>query len=133
VGSVLELYMYKACIDSGVFNDIISSAVVDWDEVEGHANVYNEIDVVASRGVIPLFISCKTCEIKTDALNELAILADRFGGKGAKAVIATTEPCSAAARHRAAQLGIAIIDLEEMQSGKAAQRLQVIMNVRESL
>jgi len=133
VGSVLELYVYKACIDSGAFNDIIISAVIDWDGTVGKGSVSNEIDVVASRGVIPIFISCKTCEIKTDALNELAVLTDRFGGKGAKAAIATTEACNAAARHRAAQLGIAIIDLEELQSGKAAERIQVIMNVRESL
>jgi len=131
VGSVLELYMYKACIDSGAFNDVISSAVIDWDGTIGHGSVSNEIDVVASRGVIPFFISCKASEVKTDALNELAVLADRFGGKGAKAAIATTEPCNAAARHRAAQLGIAVIDLEELQSGKAAERIQVIMNVRD--
>ncbi len=133
VGSVLELYMYKACLDSGVFHDCISSAVVDWDEAVGQESVYNEIDVVATRGVIPLFISCKTCEVRTEALNELAVLADRFGGKGAKAVIATTEPCRAAARHRAAQLGITVIDLEELQSGRAADRLQVIMHVKDRL
>ena len=127
VGSVLELYSYKACIDSGIFNDVISSAVVRWDEVLGHGSVSNEVDVMAARGIIPLFISCKACDIKTEALNELAILRDRFGGKGAKAAIVTTEPCNAAARHRAAQLGIAVIDLEELKSGQMAQRLKVIM------
>ena len=127
VGSVLELYTYKACIDTGIFNDVISSAVVRWDDVLGHGSVTNEIDVMAARGVIPLFISCKACDIKTEALNELAILRDRFGGKGAKAAIVTTEPCNAAARHRAAQLGIAVIDLEELKSGQMAQRLKVIM------
>lgn len=129
VGSVLELYAYKACIDSGIFNDVISSAVVRWDDTVGHGRVSNEIDVMAARGVIPLFLSCKTSDIKTEALNELAILRDRFGGKGAKAAIVTTEPCHAAARHRAAQLGIAVIDLEELKSGQLVQRLKVIMKV----
>jgi len=127
VGSVLELYAYKACMDAGIFNDVISSAVVRWDDVLGHGSVSNEIDVMAARGVVPLFISCKTSEIKTEALNELAILRDRFGGKGAKAAIVTTEPCNAAARHRAAQLDIAVIDLEELKNGQMAQRLKVIM------
>lgn len=127
VGSVLELYSYKACIDAGIFNDVISSAVVRWDDVLGHGTVSNEIDVMATRGVIPIFISCKVSDIKTEALNELAILRDRFGGKGAKAAIVTTEPCNAAARHRAAQLGIAVIDLEELKSGHMSQRLKVIM------
>ena len=131
VGSVLELYVYKACLDAGIFNDIISSAVVRWDEVLGHGSVINEIDVMATRGVVPLFISCKVSDIKTEALNELAILRDRFGGKGAKAAIVSTERCNAAARHRAAQLGIAVIDRDELESGKLVYRLKVIMKVED--
>ena len=130
VGSVLELYVYKACLDTGIFNDVISSAVVRWDDNVGHGSVTNEIDVMAAKGVIPLFLSCKATDIKTEALNELAILRDRFGGKGAKAAIVTTEPCNAAARHRAAQLGIAVIDLEELQKGQLVQRLKVIMKAQ---
>jgi hypothetical protein len=130
MGSVLELYAYKACIDTGIFNDVISSAVVRWDDTLGHSSVSNEIDVMAARGVIPLFLSCKTCDIKTEALNELAILRDRFGGKGAKAAIVTTEPCNAAARHRAAQLGIAVIDLEELKNNQLMQRLKIIMKAQ---
>lgn len=127
VGSVLELYTYKACVDAAIFHDVISSAVVRWDDVLGHGSVLNEIDVMAARGVIPLFLSCKACDIKTEALNELAILRDRLGGKGAKAVIVTTESCNAAARHSAAQLGIAVIDLEELKTGQLVHRLKVIM------
>ena len=127
VGSVLELYVYKACLDAGIFNDMISSAVVRWDEVLGHGSVLNEIDVVATRGVVPLFISCKVSDVKTEALNELAILRDRFGGKGAKAAIVSTGRCNAAARHRAAQLGIAVIDRDELETGKLVYRLKVIM------
>ncbi len=132
VGSVLELYVYKACLDTGIFGDVISSAVVRWDDVLGHGNVSNEIDVMAARGVIPLFISCKVSDIKTEALNELAILRDRFGGKGAKAVIVSTSHCNAAARHRAAQLGIAVIDLEELKQGQLVHRLKVIMKAEAS-
>ena len=130
VGSVLELFTYKACMDAGIFNDVISSAVVRWDDTLGHSSVSNEIDVMAARGVVPLFLSCKATDIKTEALNELAILRDRFGGKGAKAAIVTTEPCNAAARHRAAQLGIAVIDLEELKDGQLVQRLKVIMKAQ---
>ena len=131
VGSVLELYVYKACLDANIFNDIISSAVVRWDGVLGHSSVMNEIDVVATRGVIPLFISCKVSDVKTEALNELAILRDRFGGKGAKAAIVSTGRCNAAARHRAAQLGITVIDRDELESGKLVYRLKVIMKVED--
>ena len=128
-GSVLELYMYRACIESGIFNDVVCSAVVAWDGTTGHGSVSNEIDVAAAKGITPIFISCKTCDIKTEALNELSVLKERFGGKGAKAVIVTTEECGAAARHRAAQLDMAVIDLEELSAGKAADRIKVIMKV----
>ena len=130
VGSVLELYAYKACLDAEIFHDVVSSAVVRWDDTLGHSSVSNEIDVAATRGVVSLFISCKTSEIHTEALNELAILKDRFGGKGAKAAIISTKRCNAAARHRAAQLGIAVIDLEELQNGQLVQRLKVIMKAQ---
>lgn len=129
VGSVLELYVYKACVDAEIFTDVVSSAVVDWDGKRGHETVSNEIDAVAARGVIPTFISCKACEVKTEALNELAILRDRFGGKGSKAIIVTTELCRASARHRAAQLGIAVIDLEELKNGSIVKRLKIINKV----
>lgn len=128
MGSVLELYSYKACLDAGIFGDVISSAVVRWDDAVGHSSVSNEIDVMAARGTVPLFISCKTTDIKTEALNELAILRDRFGGKGAKAAIITTEICNAAARHRAARLEIDVIDLEELKGGSVAERLKEIMS-----
>ena len=65
-------------------------------------------------------------------LNIRAWLRDRFGGKGAKAAIVSTERCNAAARHRAAQLGIAVIDRDELESGKLAYRLKVIMKVEEA-
>lgn len=130
VGSVLELYVYKACVDAGIFGDVISSAVVRWDDVVGHGSVTNEIDVMATRGVTPLFISCKACEVKTEALNELAILRDRFGGEGAKAAIVTTERCNAAARHRASELGITVIDLDELDKPQLIAHLKEIMKVQ---
>ncbi|MCQ2457314.1 MAG: hypothetical protein MJ142_01115 [Clostridia bacterium] len=133
IGSVLELYIYKACLDADIFHDVVSSAVVDWDSEDSSRAVTNEIDAVAGRGTLPVFISCKTCEIKTEALNELAILRDRFGGKGAKAVAVTSERCGSAARHRAAQLQIAVIDREELEQGKAAARLRVIMKIDDIL
>ena len=130
VGSVLELYVYKVCVDIGIFGDVVNSVIVDWDGTNGQGSVSNEIDVVAVRNVKPLFISCKACEIKTTAINELAVIKERFGGKGAKAAIVTTEHCTAAARHRAQQLGIAIIDIEELERGNLGNRLKILMKAK---
>lgn len=127
IGSVLELYIYKACIDTGLFNDVRTSAIVDWEGDNRQDNVTNEIDVMAMQGIVPLFISCKTCEISTEALNELAILRDRFGGNIAKAAIVTTKRCQNITRHRASELNIAVIDLEDIEHGDTKSLIAKLM------
>ena len=127
VGSVLELYVYKACLDSGLFQDVITSAIIDWEgDCTGNA-VSNELDVMCTRGVTPVFISCKTCDVKTEALNELAVLRDRFGGQIAKAVIVTAEKGGIAMRNRAAELNISVIDLNDLIRGRIGARIRNMM------
>ena len=127
VGSVLELYVYKACLDTGIFHDVITSAVVDWEGEGGQNAVTNEIDVMCTRGITPVFISCKTCDVKTEALNELAILRDRFGGNIAKAAIVTAEKGGAAMRNRASELGIDVIDINDLANNNMDNRLHRLM------
>ena len=127
VGSVLELYIYKACLDSRLFNDVITSAVVDWEDSGSQNAVTNELDVMCTRGTMPVFISCKTCDVKTEALNELAVLRDRFGGKSAKAAIVTAEKGGSAMRNRASELGIDVIDLHDLLNNRTGHRLQALM------
>ena len=124
VGSVLELYVWKACQDAGSFDDVILSAVVDWDGDEFAGTVTNELDVAATSGLIPVFLSCKTCEVKTEALNELAILRDRFGGQMARAAVVTSELGGSAMRSRAAELGIDVIDRTELEPQRLLPRLR---------
>ena len=127
MGSVLELQVYRACVLAGCFDDVVLSAVVNWRAGNKRDAVTNEIDVMAVRGVQPVFISCKTCEIKTEALNELAILRDRFGGKGSRAVIVTSAPGArgrAVMRQRAAELGIEVIEWNDLALDKLISRLK---------
>ena len=126
VGSVLELYTYKLCVDQAVFNDVRTSVVVDWESNVRRDSVTNEIDVMTVRGTTPMFISCKTCEVDTQALNELAILRDRFGGQGAKAAIITTKHSAAVTRNRAAELGITVIDQDDLRYRSAGERIRAL-------
>ena len=128
VGSVLELYVYKACLDSDLFNDVRTSAVVDWNVDGRNGAVSNELDVMCTQGITPVFISCKTCMIRTEALNELAVLRDRFGGQIARAAIVTAEPAGASARNRAAELNIRVIDLNDLQDGRLVLSIRRLMN-----
>ncbi len=128
VGSALELHVYKACLDTGIFHDVRSSVVVDWAGEGRRDSVTNELDAVAVRGVTPLFVSCKTCAVSTDALNELAILRDRFGGAAARAAIVTAEYCRAVTRHRAAALDIDVIDIADLRAGAVSERIREILD-----
>lgn len=127
VGSVLELYVYKACLDSGLFQDVRTSVVVDWEGTEQTQAVSNELDVMCTRSVTPVFISCKTCSVKTEALNELSVLRDRFGGKMARAAIVTSSRGGAAMRNRASELDIMVIDINDLISGEIDKRLKKLM------
>ena len=127
IGAVLELQVYRACLAAGCFDDVVLSAVVNW---EGGLNqrdgVTNELDVVAVKGIQPVFISCKTSEIRTEALNELAILRDRFGGKGSRAVIVTSALATknrAPMRRRAAELSIEVIEWDDLPLPRLIQRI----------
>ena len=128
IGSVLELEVYRACHVAGCFDDIVLSAVVNWEGGSSQrAGVTNEIDVMAVRGIQPLFISCKTCEIKTSALNELAILRDRFGGKGSRAMIVTSATASkdrSLMRMRAGELGIEVAEWKDLSEGRLEEMLR---------
>ena len=127
VGSVLELYVYKACLDTGIFDDVRTSTIVDWEENVRTNAVSNELDVMCTRGVTPVFISCKTCDVKTEALNELAVLRDRFGGQIARAAIVTAERGRTVMRNRASELNIDVIDLNDLQTGRLQSRIHRLM------
>ena len=127
MGSVLELHVFRACLAAGCFDDVVLSAVVNWDGAPMQNAVTNEIDVMAVRGIHPLMISCKTCEIRTEALNELAILRDRFGGKGSRAMIVTSASPSkgrTVMRRRAAELGIEVVEWNDLPLDQLVERLR---------
>lgn len=130
VGAVLELFVWSSCLAAGCFDDVVLSAVVNWRAGGGRSEmVTNEIDVMAVCGISPLLISCKTCEIHTEALNELAILRDRFGGGYSKAAVVTsagTTHGNSAMRKRAAALGITVLDWRDLASPDFAGRLRAL-------
>lgn len=128
IGAVLELQVYRACLCANCFDDVVLSAVVNWDGGPTQRDsVTNELDIVAVRGIHPIFISCKTSEIRTEALNELAVLRDRFGGKWSRAVIVTSSPATkgrAPMRRRAAELNIEVIEWDDLPLERLIERIR---------
>ena len=135
IGSVLELYVWLVCKRSALFDDVQLSVVAEWgpDEKKDRDAVRNEIDVMMTGGVIPYFVSCKTGEIHTEALNELDILRDRFGGQMAKAAIVSATRANTAVRNRAFELDIQVIDLDDLRYGKLDRQLRTLVYRKKTL
>lgn len=74
------------------FDDCLMSVTIDWDgelhnPADKVAETRNEIDVLLTRGMIPLFISCKNGSVGEEELYKLNTVADRFGGPYARKML----------------------------------------------
>ena len=116
-GSALEFYTYYAALsDFGTagFQDGKIGVVINWDgEKDG---VRNEIDVMLTDNITPIFISCKNGYVGTEELYKLSVVSDRFGGPYAKkAIVMTRQKADISFLARARELGISVIsDVQEM-------------------
>ena len=100
--------------------------VVSWDDDEKGDKVQNEIDVVASAGVGQLFCTCKTSTPDPYMLNEIEVMTERFGTQYATPVLATVcdmKKEAASAYYRAEQMGVELIDLNDLEKDKLMARL----------
>lgn len=120
-GNMLELYTYinvRNITEGGesFFSDSDIGVMIDLGNTAQTRNsgTRNEIDVIAMRGVTPVFISCKSGEFKKEALYELQAVAEKFGGQYAKKILVTTyigsENTAKYIRQRAQDMGIVLID-----------------------
>ena len=110
-GSILEMYTFLLETRKAGIADCRVGVHIDWDGVihqDGNRDVLNEIDVMSIQNNRPTFISCKIGSVDQMALYELETVANRFGGKYARKVLATAQELSAAHMRRAQEMGIDI-------------------------
>ena len=133
IGITLELYVYAVAIKSGIYDDVQISVVIDWDgNLEAKINTINEIDVMLTRGIVPVFISCKSGTPNVMALNEIKTLAKQFGGEYARPVLVTMADIRRRDRHlwqRAQDMGVDIVDREDLIGEKLSKRLYNISKI----
>ncbi len=132
-GTVLELYtllcVFSTKRDNGtpLITDAISGALIDWPQTNDNQNdVKNEIDVLATAGVIPVFISCKNGNVNSDELYKLNTVAERFGGKYARKILVMTHAyVRRSFLRRAAAMDIKVIrGVHEMSRETFIKKLQ---------
>ena len=98
-GQILELAVAKTMRSikdkngAPLYHDVKVGVVIDWDRAEEDEEyrTINEIDVVAMKGSIPIFISCKNGDFDANELYKLNTVADHFGNKYSKKVLISTE------------------------------------------
>ena len=100
-----------------LFDNCCMGVEIEWDNERPSPskNTNNEIDLLLTRGVCPLFVSCKNGDVDENELYKLATVAERFGGEYARKMLIATElePDSPQAReafaHRAEDMGIYLV------------------------
>lgn len=131
-GIWLELYTYLCAKQSGLFDDVRTSVLVDWDNVENRQDTTkNEVDVLLVKDITPVFISCKMGQPTALALSEIRIISEKFGGAFTKTVLMTASNLKKDNKtlwQRAKDLDILVLDKSDLDKGELAQTLLKIAN-----
>lgn len=153
-GLILELKTYLICkklMDSRD-GDCLTSVTIDWDGDENLASTIkylynlddpdstidttNEIDILATCGLIPYFISCKNGKFTSEELYKLYLVGEQFGKGYCQKIIVTTDLNHALGDaknvilQRAVDIGIQIIeDVHKKTDDEIADELKKVMEL----
>lgn len=99
-GTLLEMKVYATMWamkepDGSPTFDVMQGVYIDWDgrlhlQEDDGFDTANEVDVIAMKGVVPVFISCKNGQFNSNELYKLRSVAERFGSGHAKKVLVAT-------------------------------------------
>lgn len=121
------------------FDAALMSVTIDWDGVihekrEWVAETRNEVDVLLTRGMIPLFISCKNGKVEEGELYKLNTVAERFGGSYARKMLIVSrldqgsDMANRALERRARDMGVHLVtDAAALDSARWKQALKDAM------
>ena len=133
-GAWLELYVYIQLKESKIFQDVRLSVKVKWDKIKKFSSdVVNEIDVTFFSGVSPVFVSCKLSDPSTEALQELSMYPNYFGGKYSKCIIVTLGNFKSDRNNvynRAIQMGIGVVDGEDIKKGRFIKSIKNFLSIK---
>lgn len=132
-GAWLELYLYAKIRRSGLADDVVIDAVLSWDDDADDDDTINEVDVLAAKGSRLFLFSCKTGALSAAALNELAVLVQRFGGDSARGVLATTawrRDVPRALAMRAEAMGLRFMTRDDLEKGAVDEWLRRLFGGR---
>lgn len=132
-GIWLELYGYLCAKQTGWFDDVRTSLLIDWDGENRHNGTRNEVDIFLLKGTVPIFISCKMGAPTALALSEIKLLSKKFGGEAAKTVLLTASTVkldNPVLATRAKDMEIILIDRSDLGQKDLGQRFIKIAQTR---
>ncbi len=136
-GQALEMRIYQACLlardkeGNYIYDDVMNGVRIDWDgkiQESGGFDTENEIDVMLTHGIVPVFVSCKNGQVTMEELYKLNTVAERFGGKYAKKVLVATaleaeNTSDEYFRQRAKDMNIRIVEGVQEKTGQELTKL----------
>lgn len=130
VGDILELYLYFEMLESNYFDEVKISNLIEWEPSEDYDNenqVINEIDIIARRKSQFFFISCKTGAVEKENIEEIVLLAQRFGTDVSYPMLATTTLLEEMTLlERSAMMDCVIIDQLDIKNKRVMQKFYEI-------
>ena len=135
-GQALELAVANKMLSltekdgSPLYHDVKVGVVIDWDGGDGkdEYRTVNEIDVMAMKDAVPIFISCKNGAFDVNELYKLNTVAERFGDKYAKKLLITTQSAKSSSKYehifaRMSDMGIRSITNAAERSDAEIERI----------
>lgn len=120
-GNILELYVWSQAMETGFFDDCKANFYFEWE-----SGITNELDVILTKGLSSLVISCKTAKFNKEHLYEISSLTNQFSVNSQPVIIYSSKLAVddsgkltsdlSAVKARARSMGIYLIDLYELDA-----------------
>lgn len=118
-GNILELYVWSQASETGFFDDCKANFYFEWE-----SGITNELDVILTKGLSSLVVSCKTAKFNKEHLYEISSLTNQFSVNSQPVIIYSSKLAVddsgkltsdlSAVKARARSMGIFLIDLYEL-------------------
>lgn len=132
-GNALEAYVWEQAEHTGYFDDVKCNFFYQWQK----ESVTNELDVICSKGMSTIVISCKAARFEKSHLYEVRYLTDTFSVNSKCVIVYATNQSyedgrisdsTRSLRERAAAMGIYLLDAEYLKDDRLGETLIRIMD-----
>ena len=130
-GAILENYIYIKLSESGCFDDVKMSVVIDFADEKYSHPVRCEVDCLVIKDNHLLFVSCKSTKVDTTALNEIYVHNSKFGNCLSNAAICVCEELDRkypSFYAKGQELGIYLIDRSSFKKNEIAEAFRSIFD-----